>query len=46
MTRTKNRYSQFKAVKQGRATIYLSNRDIEKGEDIRLDLLGYEIIAL
>lgn len=46
MTRVKNKYSQFKAVKQNRATIFLSNRDIERGEDIRLDLLGYEIIAL
>lgn len=45
MTTNKNVCSVCVAIK-GNEKIYLSNRDIENGLDVKLDLLGYEIIAL
>lgn len=45
MTNTKNRHSVCKATKN-KTTIYLSNRDIENGLDIALDLQGYVVESL
>lgn len=45
MTNKKNKCSVFKAVK-GKEVIYLSNTDIEKGFDIKLDMLGYTIYSI
>ena len=47
MSGQKNKYSLYK-VKNSKGYIigYLSNRDIEQGLDIELDLQGYTIIAL
>lgn len=51
MSQKQNKYSTCKVVKttkSGRKLVigYLSKRDEERGEDIRLDMLGYEVIAL
>jgi len=51
MSDKKNKYSTCKVVKttkKGNKIIvgYLSKRDEENGLDIRLDMQGYEIIAL
>lgn len=47
MSKTKNKYSTC-IVKNNKGYIigYLSNRDIEQGLDVSLDLQGYTIIAL
>ena len=51
MTNKKNKSSISKAIKKdskGRVidVLYLSNKDEEMGLDIKLDMAGYEIIAL
>ena len=47
MSKKENKHSLYK-VKNSRGYIigYLSNRDVEQGLDISLDLQGYTIIAL
>ena len=47
MSKQKNKYSLYKVANyRGYIIGYLSNRDIEQGRDISLDLQGYTIIAL
>lgn len=45
MSKKKNKYTSCVAIK-GKEKRYLSNKDIEKGLDIQLDLMGYEIISI
>lgn len=47
MSKKENKYSLYK-IKDSKGYIigYLSNRDVEQGRDISLDLQGYTIIAL
>ena len=51
MSKTKSKYSTCKVIRitpKGNELIigYLSSRDEERGEDIRLDMKGYKIVAL
>lgn len=47
MSIKKNNYSVAKVLnKRGNIIGYLSNKDIESGLDISLDLQGYTIVAL
>ena len=47
MSKQKNNYSLYRVENSKGYTIgYLSNRDIEQGRDIELDLQGYTITAL
>ena len=47
MSKTKNKYSLYKVRSASKVVIcYLSNKDIEQGLDVSLDLQGYTIIAL
>ena len=47
MSGQKNKYSLYRVENSKGYTIgYLSNRDIEQGKDIELDMQGYTIIAL
>ena len=47
MSKQKNAYSLYKVENsKGYIIGYLSNRDVEQGRDISLDLQGYTIIAL
>lgn len=47
MSIKKNKYSVAKVANKRGITIgYLSNKDIESGLDISLDMQGYTIIAL
>lgn len=45
MSKKQNKYTTCIATK-GSDKIYLSNKDIEKGLDIQLDMLGYEIVSI
>ena len=47
MSKKENKYSLYQ-VKNSKGSIigYLSNRDLEQGLDVSLDLQGYTIIAL
>lgn len=51
MSKTKNKYSVCKVErerKNGKKVVvgYLSNRDIEQGLDVSLDMQGYEITSI
>ena len=46
MSIKKNNYSVAMVLKGKRVIGYLSNRDIENGRDIQLDIQGYTIISL
>ena len=51
MSKTKNKYSLYRVEKErknGKKVIvgYLSNRDIEQGLDIHLDMQGYTICII
>ena len=46
MAKTKNKYSVAKVTKNSKLVGYLSNRDVEHGKDITLDMLGYTIESL
>lgn len=45
MSKKPNKYTTCVAIK-GKVKKYLSNKDIEKGLDIQLDMLGYEIVSI
>ena len=46
--KTQNRYSvcAVRNPKTERNVMYLSQRDVDNGLDIQLDLLGYEVVVL
>lgn len=47
MSKDKNKYSEYVVKnKKGKIVGYLSERDIEQGLDIKLDMQGYIIEAL
>ena len=47
MSKKENKYSLYRVENsKGYIIGYLSNRDIEQGRDVELDIQGYTIIAL